>query len=440
MPMKKFMLVVAFISTIACTDADNNEFVVEELPDEEITIEISEPGTEAGKVSLYHPDQMQEGYILVNDASSNRVYLMDKPESNILREWHLPEGIGNDAVLLENGNLLVALMDEDPAFQFGGYGGRLAIIGPEGKILWDFTYSDQDNLSHHDIEMLPNGNILFLAWERKKGLELKKVGYTGGDEELFIEKILEIDPSNNEIVWQWNSWDHLIQDEIQDLANFGSVSGHPYKININYKDEYEEGSHNGDIMHANAIEYDEERDVIYLSVNYYSEVWVIDHSTTTSEARSETGGNSGKGGDLIYRFGNPDAYESPAGNRMFYHNHNPTLVPDTNRILVFSNGIPAVDNHSIVYELELPAAFDLKSDLNNELNIYWNFDHEDLFSAKVSGAHRLPNGNTLITEGTSGFWEVTNNKEIVWKFEGDGFFWRGYHYDKDSRAILNLNL
>ena len=99
-----------------------------------------------------------------------------------------------------------------------------------------------------------------------------------------------------------------------------------------------------------------------------------------------------------------------------------------------------MDPHSTVYELILPEINQLGAKANFNPEIYWSFADPDLFSAKVSGAHRLPNGNTLITQGTYGYWEVTPQKEVVWKFEGDGFFWRGYHYDSNSLAIENLNL
>ena len=76
--------------------------------------------------------------------------------------------------------------------------------------------------------------------------------------------------------------DHLVQDVNSDSKNFGVINENTDKININYMDQYNEGSYNGDIMHANALEYDKENDLIYISVNFFSEVWVIDHSTTTA--------------------------------------------------------------------------------------------------------------------------------------------------------------
>ncbi|WP_244270289.1 aryl-sulfate sulfotransferase [Christiangramia echinicola] len=350
--MKNYLSIILFLLLVSCHNDD--DLIHEVTVPEEVKefIDLTDPDEKAGQITFINNEKFQEGYVLVNDASANRVYLMDKLESEILTEWNLPAGIGNDAKILENGNLLVALMDEDPAFTFGGYAGRMAIISSDGNVLWDYEYSDENNLSHHDLEMLPNGNILFIAWERVTGEDLENLGYTGGDNELFIEKLIEISPTTNEIVWEWKSRHHLVQDQKATLTTFGVISDHPEKIDINYVDEYNEGSYNGDIMHANALEYDSENDLIYLSVNFYSEVWVIDHSTTTAEAQTGSGGHFNKGGDLVYRFGNPHAYQNNFGERIFYHNHNPTLVPNFNRILVFSNGIPAVDPHSIVYELE----------------------------------------------------------------------------------------
>ena len=54
-------------------------------------------------------------------------------------------------------------------------------------------------------------------------------------------------------------------------------------------------------------------DQIVLSNHNLSEIWIIDHSTTTLEAASHSGGNSGKGGDLLYRWGNPQAYDQGTG-------------------------------------------------------------------------------------------------------------------------------
>ena len=195
-------------------------------------------------------------------------------------------------------------------------------------------------------------------------------------------------------------------------------------------------------MHANGLSYDSNKDLIYLSVNYFSEVWVIDHSTTAEEATVDSGGNYGKGGDLVYRFGNPSAYNNESGERLFYNNHFPNILqdglPGAGNILVYANG-NGDTKQSIVYEFSLPAELNLIPNENNEPETVWQYTRDNLYSARVSGSIRLDNGNTLITSGSMGVIEVTNEKEVVWEFEGTGFYWRSYHYNLDSSAISFLN-
>ena len=197
-------------------------------------------------------------------------------------------------------------------------------------------------------------------------------------------------------------------------------------------------------MHANGIDYDSENDVIFLSVNYYDEIWVIDHSTSLTESQGASGGNYNKGGDLIYRFGNPNTYNS-LGNKIFDKNHFPNLLEDNvegdGNVLVYVNGNST--EQSIVYELEMPANFNLLSNNNNEPNIIWSYLNADLFSGKLCGAIRLSNGNTLITESDYGLWEVTPQGNIVWKYRKDedaNFIWRSYHYSPTGEVSHSLGL
>lgn len=394
---------------------------------------------ETGQVWIYDSTNMDSGYILVNDATANRVYLMNK-EAKLVYEWELPSGIGNDAELLEDGRLLVSLQAKDAVYDIGGYGGRIQIINPDRTVDWDFTYSSKGYISHHDIEMLPNGNVLVMAWHKKNKEEAEQAGYDGSpiNEVLLPESLIEINPENDEIIWEWHSWDHLVQDFDETKENFGVVSENPQLLDINYKDD-----DRGDIMHANGLDYDPINDLIYLSINFYSEVWVIDHSTNKEEASTNKGGNYGKGGNLVYRFGNPSAYKSEVGGRLFYSNHFPNILKfdeiGAGNMLIYMNGNNGPEQ-SRVYELAIPKSFDLESDSFIQPLILWEFTDSELYSPIVSGAVRLPNGNTLITEGSYGFWEVTPEGKVVWKFEGAGLFWRGYSYPKNHAAIELLQL
>lgn len=390
---------------------------------------------EYGTVEILNSELIDNNFILVNDAGNNRVYLMDK-KAQVRHEWPLSNNLGNDALLVPKGRLLVSLEADDTQIEFGGQGGKLQFMDKGGRILWNFDYSSENFQTHHDAILLPNGNVVALVWEKMTKEESVFAG-SKLNVDLYPEAIIEINPTTDEIVWEWHAWNHLVQDYDADQMNYGVIAENPQLIDLNYAPK-----ENGDIMHANGIGYDAINDLIFVSVNFYHEIWVIDHSTTTQEAADHSGGNRNQGGDLVYRFGNPMAYKNTSGERLFHNNHHPNVLTaeDQGNLLVFSNGNGLDPEQSTVFELKLPEPLGLFPDTDNEPTIVWSFTDKNLFSAKVSGAVKLPNGNRLITEGDYGLWEVTEDGEVIWKYSGDGFFWRAYNFNKDSPEIRALGL
>ncbi|CAL2075705.1 Arylsulfotransferase ASST [Tenacibaculum sp. 190524A05c] len=408
-----FLTLTAALLFWSCSDDTEKAPVVPELTDE---------------VLVYEPEKISDNLVLVSDAGADEVYLLQK-DGKKFHEWTLTNELGNDAYLEDSGKLLALLKTDDDKIIFGGSGGQIQVINPDNTIDWQFVYSTEDYNLHHDIERLPNGNIIALVWEKKTAADAQDRGYQL-DKDVYIESVIEVNPSTNQIVWKWSSWDHLIQDADNTKMNFGSVSNNPQLIDINFNN-----LDNGDIMHANAIEYDEKNDIIFISVNFYHEVWVIDHSTTTDQAKTDTGGNYNKGGNLLYRFGNPSTSKN-TGTQLFSNNHACNIIndnlPGAGNMLIFNNG--SAQSQSVVHELQLPTTFDF----NTAPTSVWSFTDANLFSSKVSGAYRTENGNTIITEGDFGYWEVTASKEVVWKYNKGGFFWRGYPYKTNSTAVVNL--
>jgi hypothetical protein len=251
-------------------------------------------------------------------------------------------------------------------------------------------------------------------------IEVKPVGKTGG-----------------EIVWEWHMWDHLIQDADKSKANFGEVARHPELMDINFGfGPGGKGAKGGpgkggiDWTHTNSVDYNAELDQIMLSVHNFSEVWVIDHGTTTAEAAGHTGGKSGKGGDILLRFGNPLVHRAgAAADQQLYVQHNahwiPKDAPGGGHALVFNNGARRPGgNFSSVDEFVLPVdargGYASPSSVHGAAQAVWTYfapKKTDFFSGYISGAQRLPNGNTLICSGADGiFFEVTAEKEVVWKY------------------------
>lgn len=388
------------------------------------------------EVEVFEADLLHNNVVLAIENGGQAAYIIDKA-GNKLFNWSFDTNLGNDLELLPNGYVIGMFRTDTPDFSFGGYGGVVKIIKPNNDIEWQYEYSSANYIAHHDVEILPNGNVVFLVWEKIDVATAQAAG-VNVTHDIYPEKLVEINPANNQIVWEWRSWDHIIQEFDNSKLNYGDVANNPQLVNINYS-----LVDNGDIMHANGIDHDSTKDVIYISVNFFNEVWVIDHSTTTAEAATAAGGNYNKGGDLLYRFGNPSTYNNTQGDILFDRNHFPNLIedgkPGEGNMLIFVNGMSV--EQSTVFELEMPDSFSLIPNTNNEPSVAWSFTDEELFYGRISGANRLSNGNTLICEGDYGYWEVTPSGLIAWKYNGTGgSYWRGYDYDLDDPALGSLGL
>ena len=256
-----------------------------------------------------------EGYTLFNQrftyrvalpqraAAGRTIYLIDNQGREVHR-WELEGGI-LFAKLLENGNLLT-LANTDQ-------GNYVREVDRNGNILSDCTQGSP----HHDFLKMPNGNVLLLSRQRKPREEVIAAGANPefiGPGGLMAPHIVEAritGPASCEIVWEWSAWDHLIQDFDSSKANYGVVAEHPELIDLNFHlSEVADSIDPTDWIHSNGIDYNPELDQIMLSASNFGEMWIIDHSTTRAEAAGSGGGNSGKGGDLLYRWGNPRAYRA----------------------------------------------------------------------------------------------------------------------------------
>ena len=368
-----------------------------------------------------------DGYTIFATGNYGTTYLIDN-EGRQVHTWQ--SGNGLTTYLMDDGSMMRAVfLTGNPRFDQSGGTGRVERIDWDGTRVWEFNYSTADYRLHHDIEVLPNGNVLMFAWEHKTSSEAIAAGRNPAmlpDGELWPEHIIEVEPtgaSGGNIVWEWHVWDHLIQDFDATADNFGVVADHPELIDVNF------GSRGRDWQHANSIDYNTELDQIIFSVRNFNEFWVIDHSTTTSEAGSHSGGNSGKGGDLLYRWGNPQAYDrGTAADRKLFFQHDAQWIepglPGAGNILIFNNGNDRPGgNASSVDEIVPPVdTFGnyllSPGEAHGPPALTWTYIGPPVFyAARISGAVRLPNGNTLIDEGPQGIlFEVTPAAETVWRY------------------------
>jgi len=365
--------------------------------------------------------------------------------------------------ILPNGHRIVESNRYSKRFgAAGGYTGCLEEYDEHGNLLWQLNLASDEYTAHHDIARLPNGNILSITWESVSADEAIEQGRDpatvpeSGD--FWYDGVIEIDPYKAEIVWEWSVRHHMIQDFDSSKANYGVVADHPELWDINkYVPSFVTGNISADWAHFNAMDYNPELDQILLSSNFHGEFYVIDHSATVYEAADHKGGRYGKGGDILYRWGNPANYNrGTAEDRELWGQHDVQWIREgldgAGDLLMFNNGgqdrpwstvmqIAAPMNEDGSYQLAEGEAY-------GPVDTTWVYDPEPpekFFSFFVSGAQRLPNGNTLINQGAGAkVREVTADGEIVWEYRytdydvpPDGFF-RANKYPADHPGVLKI--
>lgn len=407
-------------------------------------------------------DQLTDGYVMFIPTNSASVYLVNR-KGEVVHEWKGNYGILSP-YLNDDGTITCLSVDPDfPVFAGGGEAGRIQKISWDSKMLWDFEYANEDHLAHHDIAVMPNGNVLTIAWEARSYEDVLKAGRKPDlipKAGLWMSRIVEIQPidkTHGKEVWKWHLWDHLIQDFDKEKDNYGDVATHPELLDFNVAEELpkpmaqdsldalhkmhrlwrNQTIENGgsDAYHLNAINYNPELDQIVFSSPHLSEIFIIDHSTTTVEASGHSGGRRGKGGDFLYRWGNPQNYrQGDSTNQQSFGQHDVRWIekglPGAGSLTFFNNMVPGKDRkdglaYSSIYQLK-PSTDDqgnyilMPNKRFGPLEPEWKYIAKDtisFFSGFVSGAHRMKNGNTFIAEGAKGrFFEVTPQGDILWEY------------------------
>jgi len=382
-----------------------------------------------GTISL--TEEAYDGYTLFS--SYKNTFLINNC-GQVINQWSSDYLPGHSVYILPNGNLIRAGRKDTSTITFGGVGGIVEMFDWDGNLVWEFVYSSDDYRLHHDIYPMPNGNILVLAATVMSNEETILAGrdpnLVSGAGILYNEQILEIKPigtNDYSIEWEWNFNDHLIQDYDDTKNNYGVIEEHPEKLDINFLNDRIPAEN---WLHVNSIQYDETLDQIVISSRNLSELFIIDHSTTTEEASGDIGGTYGKGGDFLYRWGNPVAYrQGNEDNRTLFGQHFPHIIKpglkDEGKIILFNNGTDREPAFSEVMIFSAPTTspgiftYEPDSSYGPEAAEFTYSSNEDnnFTSGILSGAIRLPNENLLICDGNSGrLFEITATNDIVWNY------------------------
>lgn len=209
--------------------------------------------------------------------------------------------------------------------------------------------------NHHDFQLLPNGNQLYLIYDPRV-IDMSQV-VAGGVPSATVYGLIvqEVDPADN-VVFEWRSWDHIaLTDSNVDLT----------------EPEI-------DLIHGNAVEVDFDGNLL-ISSRHLDEVTKINRQT----------------GAVIWRWGGKrNQFTFVNDDRRFSHLHDIRLLPNGHYTL-YDNGNHLVPEYSRALEYALDQT-------NKTATLVWEYRNTpDTFGEGMGNAQRLPNGNTMIGWGTT---------------------------------------
>ena len=318
-------------------------------------------------LTAYDPARACPGYTLYAPMSGDgAVYLLDAA-GQVAHQWRMPYPPGLYGYLLPNGNLFYGgKVRDDGAWDiFDGFkrfkGGIMLEADWDGNILWEH----RDAYHHHDARRTPSGGCIYMTVARMDDAHAARVSGgqpgSGSDTGMWCDALVEVDAAGSRI-WEWRAAEHL------DTA----------RHRITFNDLRDEWSHGNTV-----VPLPDNR--VMFSFRNISTVGIIDQDS----------------GAIVWQL----------GDDILAQQHDPSLL-DNGNILIYDNG-----SHSRHDPLPASRVIEIDPATNQIVWQYRDNPPFNFFSAYISGARRLPNGNTLITEGHFGrIFQVTPEGGVVWEY------------------------
>ena len=269
----------------------------------------------------------------------------------------------------------------------------------DNNIIWE---ESNDNFTHHDIIQLPNGNYLGIIETTQSGPvpigDWSSYCYSvygalcDGVTSFFPwhgDKIVEWDAETKEIIWEWNTFDHLNMNDYDELGG-----------------SWIQGLQQGfyDWTHTNALFFDKTENVIYISIRHLSRIIKIDYPS----------------GNIIWSMGlNMSSNDVDFGQDILFSWQHSIQVLENGNIVTLDNG--NLSQQLLNTDYATTRALEIEIIESNGIyssNVVWEYNLPDyLFGFASGNVQKLENNNYLITtvgEGGTAI-EVNSNKQIVWQ-------------------------
>jgi hypothetical protein len=388
-------------------------------------IVLAAPSVYPTGTTIYEPDRAWNGYTVLSPLNTQAAVVIDM-NGNVVKQWDgYVNSAGGPARVLPGGFIMGAAGANPPRQE------SLELVQRdfEGKVLWQFDHNEQIKgdgnpvwalRQHHDwqLEDFPAGYYSPGITPASNGSSVLMLTHTNharpnvaGDAVLEDDRLIEIS-RDGKVLWQWLASDHIDDFHFDKEARAAIASGSGGNA--------ARGSF--DWLHVNSA--------TYVGPNHWyddGDKRFAPNNVIISSRESSFIAIVARDGSIVWQLG-PDYSVSPETRAIRqvigqHHAHFiPKGLPGAGNLMVFDNGGPsgygkptsmALDGRGI-YARATSRVLEIDP---VTLKLAWSYTSPTFFATNISGAQRLPNGNTLITEGPSGrVFEVTNAGAIVWEY------------------------
>jgi hypothetical protein len=394
------------------------------------TLAIAAPSVYPTGTTIYDPARAWSGYTVLSLLQTRAVVVVDM-NGNVVKRW---EGFNNSAggpARILPGGVVVAAQGAHPPHQES-----LELVQQDfdGNVQWGFARGEEITTregqtvwsarQHHDWqrEDFPAGYYSPDATPASTGgktlllTHANRVQPDVANVMLEDDRIVEIDAGGT-VLWEWFASDHIGEYGFDDRALAAIKAAADFSA--------QRGSY--DVLHINSA--------TYLGPNRWfdgGDERFAPNNVIISSRQASFIAIVARDGSIVWRLG-PDFGESEELRKIRqiigqHHAHLiPKGLPGAGNLLVFDNG------GSSGYGFDTPIATNGVGALARAtsrvleidpvtLELVWSYAAPNFFSTNISGAQRLANGNTLITEGAPGrVFEVAADGTIVWEYQSPFF-------------------
>jgi len=375
--------------------------------------------------TIYEPDRSWNGYTVLSPLQTPAVLVIDM-NGNVVKRWEgLNNSAGGPARVLPGGFVISASGARPPNQE------SLELVQQDfdGKVMWQFSRNEQIKTreggtiwsarQHHDWqrESFPAGYFSPESMPAIEGGSTLILTHTNRTQPKVADVMLEDDRLievswKGEVTWEWVASDHI--DELGFAPDARKA--------IKAAQSFNKARGSFDWLHINSAHY--------VGPNRWfdqGDMRFTPNNVIISSREASLLAIVGRDGKIVWRLG-PDFSESPElrAIRQIIGQHHahfiPKGLPGAGNLLVFDNGGSSGYGFANPIAPNGVGAFARATSRVLEINpltleLVWSYTNPRFFSTNISGAQRLPNGNTLITAGAGGrMFEVTKEGAIVWEY------------------------